>query len=68
MPSIGNSSFPCRSHYFIIDGGVRWAGTYTDEMIALARERDNPRAHVRKPTFWDRAADWLERILLGKKP
>lgn len=47
-PSIGNASFPCRSHYFVTNGLVRWAGKYTDEMIAMARERDNPRAHAKK--------------------
>ena len=25
-PSIGNWSFPCRSHYWIDEGNVRWAG------------------------------------------
>ena len=57
-PSIGNGSFPCRSHYFILNGAVRWAGKYTDEMIAMARAQDNPRAHTRRRSGWA----WLRNL------
>ena len=39
-PSIGNWSFPCRSHYWIISNCVRWAGAMSPEMIAAAKARD----------------------------
>jgi hypothetical protein len=57
-PSIGNSSFRCRSHYYITCGRVEWLGVYTDEMIAHARARDNPRAHPKLlpvSPWWRRA-------------
>ncbi|WP_116653331.1 DUF6527 family protein [Pelagibacterium sediminicola] len=41
-PSIGNWSFPCRSHYWIDKGKVRWAGNMTQEQI------DGVRAHDRR--------------------
>lgn len=36
-PSIGNWNFPCRSHYWITDGGVDWAGDMKDEDIKAGR-------------------------------
>ena len=39
-PSIGNWSFPCRSHYWIQKGRVIWARTWTDREIAAGRSFD----------------------------
>lgn len=39
-PSIGNWSFPCRSHYWIERSRVKWAGQWSDEQIAAGRARD----------------------------
>ena len=39
-PSIGNWSFPCRSHYFIEANGVRWAGSMSRRQIRAVRARD----------------------------
>jgi hypothetical protein len=39
-PSIGNWSFPCKSHYWIKDGKVVWASRFSDEKIAMVREKD----------------------------
>lgn len=36
-PSIGNWSFPCRAHYFIRGGNVRWAGDMSSEQIDRGR-------------------------------
>lgn len=36
-PSIGNWSFPCRSHYWIRQGRVVWARTWTDHEVAAGR-------------------------------
>lgn len=36
-PSIGNWAYPCRSHYWITDGEVRWASDMSEEEIALMR-------------------------------
>lgn len=39
-PSIGNWSFPCKSHYWIERGRVRWAGPMSNERIRLVRRLD----------------------------
>lgn len=39
-PSIGNWSLPCRSHYFVHQGRVRWARDYTEHEIARNRLHD----------------------------
>lgn len=37
-PSIGNWSYPCRSHYWIRKGEIVWAETWTDKEIAYNRK------------------------------
>lgn len=39
-PSIGNWSFPCRSHYWIVRNGIRWAEQWSDDQIAACRAVD----------------------------
>jgi Family of unknown function (DUF6527) len=39
-PSIGNWSLPCKSHYWIRSGRVRWAGMWTHEQIENGRAAD----------------------------
>jgi Family of unknown function (DUF6527) len=39
-PSIGNWSFPCKSHYWIMENRVRWAGAMSPEMITAVKARD----------------------------
>lgn len=39
-PSIGNWSFECRSHYWIRNNQVVWAGGLTDKQIKLVKARD----------------------------
>ncbi len=39
-PSIGNWSFPCRSHYWITDDRVHWSTTWDDERIERNRAQD----------------------------
>ena len=49
-PSIGNWAFPCRSHYFIWNGAVVWAGDMSDRAIAQGRGRDR----ARKNRYYER--------------
>lgn len=39
-PSIGNWSFPCRSHYWIKNGEVVWAPSWSREEIEAGRKQD----------------------------
>jgi hypothetical protein len=36
-PSVGNWSFPCKSHYWIRANRVQWVEQWSDERIAAAR-------------------------------
>ncbi len=40
-PSIGNWGFPCRSHYWIDAGRIRWADAWTSKQITAGRARDD---------------------------
>lgn len=39
-PSVGSWILPCRSHYWIRENRVRWAGDWSDEQIEGGRARD----------------------------
>jgi hypothetical protein len=39
-PSIGNWSFPCRSHYWIRNNQTRWAGQWSPAEIDAGRAHD----------------------------
>ena len=39
-PSIGNWSFPCRSHYLIIRNEVVWAKPMSAQQIAMVKAKD----------------------------
>ncbi|WP_308314386.1 DUF6527 family protein [Streptomyces sp. GbtcB7] len=41
-PSIGNWSFPCKSHYWIRNNTVAWARQWTDEEISASRGPAHP--------------------------
>jgi hypothetical protein len=38
--SIGNSNFPCKSHYWIEDNQIVWASNMTPRLTALSRAKD----------------------------
>lgn len=46
-PSVGSWSLPCRSHYIIDHGQVRWAGDWSDDEIEEGRKRDQRRHYER---------------------
>ncbi len=53
FPSIGNWSYPCRSHYWIKRGKVIWAEDWSEEEIRDARNR----ARLRKPDYYSGLKD-----------
>lgn len=48
-PSVGNWNFPCRSHYWIRSGQIRWAEQWSDEQIAAGQARERRRFEARLP-------------------
>lgn len=39
-PSVGNWSFPCRSHYVVKKSSIEWAGAWSDEEVEAGRRAD----------------------------
>lgn len=73
-PSIGNWSFPCRSHYWIRASEVRWARTIDAEDVANLRvnQRDllvkhygTPKhpieAEAKPASWWATLRAWIKR-------
>ena len=48
-PSVGNWNFPCRSHYWINNGTVRWAASMSSEAI----ERGRARSRATKKKYYE---------------
>lgn len=42
-PSIGNWQWPCKSHYWITAGKVRWADQWTTEQVETGRRAEEER-------------------------
>jgi hypothetical protein len=73
-PSIGNWSFDCQSHYWIDEGRIVWAPSWSREKIDHGRELDRlaKEGHATANTHADSASDpapsekgrgWLKRLL-----
>ena len=70
-PSIGNWSFPCRSHYWIKNGKIRWAPKWSKERIESGRSWDEERKSVyygknlalEQPDRATETPSWLARFL-----
>lgn len=74
-PSVGNWSFPCRSHYWIDHGRIRWAAAWTDAQVTAGRRRtlleradaylptESPAPTPQHRPRWRRAA----RAMLGRR-
>lgn len=69
-PSIGNTSQPCRSHYFIRNGQVRWAREMSDEehLFAIAADREAAIEALAPTLGWRMRVKlwgmkWIKRLL-----
>jgi Family of unknown function (DUF6527) len=68
-PSVGNWQLPCRSHYLIIAGKVRWAGQWSETQVTAGRKSEEIRreayyaARVRDRKWWVRFGKWLRGLL-----
>jgi hypothetical protein len=63
-PSIGNWSFPCRSHYWIRQSRVEWAGDMPNQQISSIRETDKrlKQEVVDQPSWYRRAWAWVTSL------
>jgi len=77
FPSIGNWSFPCRSHYWIRQNQVEWAESWSEEEIESGRayhksvkekfygirsEQKTPKTPKICSKAKTKAASWLEKF------
>ncbi|MGE3320765.1 MAG: DUF6527 family protein [Phycisphaerales bacterium] len=53
-PSVGSWSLPCRSHYWITNGQVRWAESWSHAQVARGRESD---ARAKRTYFENEVAE-----------
>lgn len=68
FPSIGNWSFPCKSHYWIDRGRIQWAGEMSERQIANVRKNDRldaERYAARDTNILSRLTEWLKRWFGG---
>jgi len=56
-PSIGNWSFSCQSHYWIINNKVKWARKWSQEEIDAGRNHDD----WMKEQYFDNPNDWINQ-------
>jgi len=64
-PSIGNWTLPCRSHYVIEGGHVRWARASSDTEIRLNREDDRRvlvDASAKRSSWLRRVGRWIRSL------
>lgn len=70
FPSIGNWQQPCRSHYWITNGNIRWAPQWTNEEILEGRQREEQRRQAyydslyadEKPGILSNIWNWIKGI------
>ena len=72
FPSIGNWSYPCRSHYFIRNNKIVWAKGMSAEDIELGRLQDRDRKekhyHSEHGTDGIRSAELKSSVSQTPKP
>lgn len=61
-PSIGNWSFPCRSHYWIERNAVKWAAQMTEAQIRAVRAHDKSA----KTAYFGAAGDSTNKATTGE--
>ena len=68
-PSVGNWSFPCKSHYWIDSNSVRWAGAMSAKHIAAVKAHDRRDAELLAGRRLGRAASYRRRVneILGMR-
>jgi hypothetical protein len=67
-PSVGNWQLPCRSHYVIEGGQIRWGAQWSDAQVIEGRRAEEQRrqayyvARARR-SVWQRLWSWVRRLL-----
>lgn len=71
-PSVGNWSFPCRSHYVIENNRVQWCGEMSQSAIEAGRARDRvlkvAQFGAHRPPNWRQSVHTAEDDARGEPP
>ena len=62
-PSVGNWQRPCKSHYWIHEGEIKWAKQWTPKQIAAGRRREERRRRAHFEAVDRKRNGRLRRIL-----
>lgn len=62
LPSVGNWSFPCQSHYFLTKNRIEWAGALSREVIAAVQANDFRDAAALGRGSWSRWAKLAQAV------
>lgn len=76
-PSIGNWSFPCQSHYWIINDEIRWGDKWSKEKIQANRVRqqinkkryfNSSKTNSKEPeskeqSLWNKFKHWISNLM-----
>jgi hypothetical protein len=62
MPSVGNWSFPCKSHYFVMRNRIQWAGAMSLQQMAAVQARDQYDAELLAKSSRSRIAIFLDAV------
>ncbi len=65
-PSIGNWQLPCRSHYVIAEGQIRWGDQWSAAQVAAGRRAEEKRrqtyyASRARRSLWQRLWRWARK-------
>lgn len=64
FPSVGNWSFPCKSHYWIMHGQIKWAAKMSDKQIAHVRKMDRTDAEIYASTTDTASKGYIPQLWL----
>jgi hypothetical protein len=63
-PSIGNGTLPCRSHYIIDRGAIRWLSAMKEGQHRAAKDRDTQAARVlNRESVWVRVRRGVGQLI-----
>jgi hypothetical protein len=67
-PSIGNWQLPCRSHYVIAEGQIRWGDQWSEAQVVAGRRAEESRrqayyASRARRNLWQRLWSWVRKLL-----
>lgn len=64
-PSIGNWSHPCKSHYFITNDQVVWAGSISEDAMqkVVKNDQESLNSHIKKDSKGNNFIKMIKRFL-----